>query len=443
MKLLPSQLSWIAAALVLLVAGLVVGSVVLLTGAVFVLVTALLSTTLPPPHGVIVTRSPATATCWIGDTLTVERRLTARGGVGAIFVHDELPPEAQVVSGSNLRVVWKWPGSHAADLSYRVRFPRRGTFTLEETGWEARAPFGVNWSAAGSSGGPIVVSVVPRIRSIARLNALRVPTRSGRFVESVTRVGEASDEFRELRPYQPGDPFNRINWKASARGVRADNLPLVNDMYPEAKRGAWIFLDTADYMDVGLPLSNPLENTVEASGALAQYYLGRGSTLGAYAYNSYDGGGGLLTPESGRSQFRRLVQMLAGLRAGPPHEDLLQAAERCKRFLLRLHPDVFVITRLDVQYDRPGETPGSLDRFRRAIDSLVSLGAAANRNSRVRVVHVAPQQSPERVQGMQWTGWEAQLIASEVRNAGARVIEWEPAREEFASVLLRYVQTDL
>ncbi|MYC02876.1 MAG: DUF58 domain-containing protein [Chloroflexi bacterium] len=442
MKLQPSQLSWIAAALLLLVAGLVLGNVVLLAGAVFVLVTALMSTTLRPPNGVDVTRSPDTVTRWVGETLAVERRLTARAGIGAIFVHDELPAEAELVSGSNLRVVWKWPGSHRADISYKVRFPRRGTFALPQTSWDARAPFGVSWSATGSAGGEIQVSVVPRIRSIARLNALRTPTRSNSFGNNRSTTGADSDEFRELRPYQPGDPFNRINWKASARGTRTDNLPIVNELYPEAKRGAWIFLDTATYMDVGSPLSNPLEHSVEASGALAQYYLGRGSTVGAYAFNSLDGRGGLLTPDSGRTQFRRLVQMLAGLKPGASQEDLLQATERCKSFLLRLQPDVFVITRLDVQYDRPGETSASLERFKTAIRRLVSLGAAANRRNRVCVVHVSPPQSAEFAPGLRWSGWEAQLIAAEVARASARVIEWEPEAEEFASVLLRYVTTD-
>ena len=442
MKLQPSQLSWIAAALLLLVAGLVLGNIVLLSGAVFVLFTALLSTTLRPPNGVEVTRNPSNVTCWVGETLSVERRITVRGGIGAILVHDELPAEAEVVSGSNLRVVWKWPGSHAVDISYEVRFPRRGAFTLEETGWDARPPFGVTWSASGSAGGSMQVSVVPRIRSIARLNVLRTLTRSNSFGNNRSALGTDSDEFRELRPYQPGDPFNRINWKASARGTRADNLPIVNERYPEAKRGAWIFLDTANYMDVGSPLSNPLENTIEASGALAEYYLGRGSTVGAYAYNSLDGRGGLLTPDSGKSQFRRLVQMLAGLKPGSPQEDLLQATERCKSFLLRLQPDVFVITRLDIQYDRPGETSASRERFKTAIGRLVSLGAAANRSNRVIVVHVSPPESSEMAQGLRWTGWEAQSVAGEVTRAGARVIEWDPESEEFVSVLLRYVKTN-
>lgn len=207
----------------------------------------------------------------MGDTLTVERRLTTRGGTGAVFVHALLPPEARVVYGSNLRVVWKWPGFQTADISYGVQFSKRGQFTLPESGWQSRAPFGVDQGASGSSGSAFQVSVVPRIRSITRLNAVRAVARHGRYLGDLARTGGATDEFRELRPYQPGDPLKRINWKATARGIRTDNLPLVNDVEPETRKGVWIFLDMADYMDVGVPLSNPLENTVEASGTLAQY----------------------------------------------------------------------------------------------------------------------------------------------------------------------------
>ena len=58
-------------------------------------------------------------------------------------------------------------------------------------------------------------------------------------------------------------------------------------------------MDMADYMDIGTPVSSPLENTIEAAGTLAQYYVSQGSTLGAYAYNT-QGGGELLSPDSGQ-----------------------------------------------------------------------------------------------------------------------------------------------
>ena len=247
----------------------------------------------------------------------MRREVTAQGGIGPVFVHDELPPEAEVVDGNNLRVVWKWPGKLDVDISYQMRFPKRGLYVLPESRWESTTSFGVGRGASGVSEHTFEVSVVPRIRNVTRLNEVRAVRRFGRLQSDPGKTGATTDEFKELRPYQPGDPFKRINWKASARTVSSNNLPLVNEREPETKRAVWIFLDIANYMDVGVPLSNPLESTVEASGTLAQYYLSRGSTLGAYAYNSSGGVGELLAPETGKRQFNRLMGMLAGTEAGP------------------------------------------------------------------------------------------------------------------------------
>ena len=435
----PSQLIWIALSLLLLVLGLAWGNVLLLTGAVFLLLTVLLTTALAPPSGVVVERELSRAACWVGDALTVRRVLTARHGVGPVFVHDALPPEAELVEGSNLRVIWKWPGRLHADLSYRLRFPRRGLYALPESGWESQAPFGSGRGLSGAGGPAFEVSVVPRIRNVTRLNEVRAVHRTGRYLDDLAKTGASTDEFKEIRPYRPGDSFKRINWKASVRNAGVNNLPLVNELEPETKRAVWIFLDIADYMDVGLPLSNPLESTVEAAGTLAQYYLSRGSTLGAYAYNGSGGAGELLAPETGMRQFNRFMEMLAGVKPGPAEQDLLQSVERCKSFLYRIRPEVFVITRLDVRYARPGEDSAEFERFKAAISRLIALKSRSLRSGRVRVVHVEPQEAPAASRGLGLVRWETRHVAAELRNRGAYVIEWEPSREEFTSVLVRHV----
>ncbi len=422
-----------------LIVGLVFGNVLLLTGSVFAMLSVLLAAALPPPSGVTVERLLSRVSCWAGDSITVRRRIIVREGIGLVFVHDELPTEARVVEGSNLRAVWKWPGTTRADVAYSVQFPRRDQFQLPETSWESLAPFGNNRRASGVGGGLAEVTVVPRIRSIMRLNHARVATKISRYQDHMAQMGGGTNEFRELRPYTSGDPLNRINWKATARGNRSDNLPLVNELDPEAQKSVWIFLDVADYMDVGTPLSNPLEHTLEASGSLAQYYLTRGATLGAFAYNSLTGSGELLSPDSGRKQFQRLVRMLSRLKPGPPQQDLLQAVEWCKSMLFRLRPEVFVITRLDVLYARPGQSMPSLGRFKAAVDRLTSLRSRSHRLSKVRVVHVDPQ-SPDNEDGdLSLIDWETVRVSEDLRKGGAAVIEWQPEQEEFIVALVRHM----
>ena len=435
----PSHPGWIVLSLVLLFLGLSLGNPVLLTGAVFVLLSVLLTTAVSPPTGTSVRRSLPRTSCWVGDTIVVQRQVTVSSGIGSVIVHDVLPPEAQVVTGSNLRVVWTWPGRRTADVSYQIQFPKRGAFILEKTAWESQAPFGVNRGESGHADASAEVSVVPRIRSVTRLNEVRAVRKNIRYQDYLSKTGATTEDFREIRPYLPGDPIKWINWKASARAVGADNVPLVNEPEPETRKAVWLFMDVADYMDVGVPLSNPLENMVEASGTLAQYYLSRGSMLGAYAFNTYGGAGELLTPDSRMSQFNRLVQLLTRLRAGSPEQDLLQSVELCKNFLFRLRPDVFIITRLDALYSMPGESTGSLERFRAAVRRLTALGGRSMQLGRVKVVHVDPQLASLESQGLGLEKWETRVVARYLQEAGAKVIEWEPAREEFIAVLMRSV----
>ena len=438
-----SLMTWTGLSLFLLAMGLAFGNALMLAGAVFLLLAVLIIAALQPPSSVRVERRISRAICWAGDAAWVERTLTATNGLGVIFVHDELPPELEVEEGNNLRVVWKWLGTRTVDLSYRVRFPKRGELSLAPTMWESQAPLGVRRIGSTSAGDPLTISVVPRIRGITRLNEIRVTTKQIRYQDDLAQIGLSNSEFRELRPYAPGDPIKLINWKASSRAARSDNLPLVNELEPEGRKAVWIFMDTARYMDVGSPLDNPMENTIEAAGSLAQFYLSRGSSVGAYAYNSYGDGGELLTPDSGQKQFRRLTQMLAGLRSGPPRHDLLQAIEWCKGFLLRLQPEIFIITRLDVFYPRPGEGRDPLDRLVSAIRRLTALRSRARRSGLVRVVHVSPKESNADTDSLfadvDMSQWESRSLATDLRRSGAAVVQWDPAREDFIAALVRHM----
>ena len=438
-----SLTTWAGLSLVLMTVGLAFGNPILLVGAVFLLLTVLVIATLQPPSHVQIKRRTSRAICWAGDALRIERELTISRGIGPVFVHDSLPPELELEEGNNLGIVWKWVGPRTCDLSYQVRFPKRGEFTLPSTTWESQAPFGVRKAASTTSGAPLNISVVPRIRGITRLNEVRVTTTQTRYQDDLAHTGMSDSEFRELRPYAPGDPIKLINWKASSRSARSDNLPLVNELEPEGRRAVWIFMDTARYMDVGTPLDNPMENTVEAAGSLAQFYLSRGSTIGAYAYNTYGDGGELLSPDSGQKQFRRLTRMLTGLKSGPPRHDLLQAIEWCKGFILRLQPEIFIITRLDVYYPRPGEGREPLERLTAAVRRLTAFRSRSRRSGLVRVVHVSPKESnpdPDSTFGnVDMAQWESRALATDLRRSGAAVIDWNPAREDFIAALVRHM----
>ena len=434
---------WLTLSFALLALALCLGNLILLAGAIYVLLIVLLGATLAAPGRIVVSRSTSRLVCWAGDGLDVSRQIEAGRGIGPMYVYDLLPPEAEVVRGNNLRVIWKRPGVRTYDLSYRISWPKRGVYTLEETSWEAEAPLGLHQRIHGSAGPSLEISVVPRTQAIRKVNEIRGRAHTRNPWEDVALVGVSSTDFTEVRPYTPGDPMRWINWKASARSSGSAEPLLVNQYEPEGRKAVWIFLDGADYMDVGSTLSALADQAAEATGSIAQYYLTRGYTLGAYIYNSQSD---ILTPEVGQKQFRRLTNMLTRLKPGEAEQDLLQAVESCKGFLFRLQPEVYAVTRLDVHYPRGGPESPHDDGFVAGIRRLVSLRPSSRRTNQVRVVHLESQgyQSPQtsmEAHALELMRWEVQPMYEAIRRSGASVLRWDPLQQDFASAFLRYINT--
>ena len=66
---------------------------------------------------------------------------------------------------------------------------------------------------------PLVVEVQPRGGGSAVVRTGARPSATARTGRATRRMGEGP-EVRELRDHQPGDPFRRIAWKASAHRGR-------------------------------------------------------------------------------------------------------------------------------------------------------------------------------------------------------------------------------
>ena len=434
-----SSFRWIGLSFLLLFLALALGNPVLLTSAVFFLLVALLGALFTPPSDIRIVRRLSRGVCWTGDVVEVSRELEAGGGPGVIFVHDGLPDLLELAEGNNYRVVWKWTGRKTWDLSYRVSCPKRGTHSLEETAWTTRDSLGLSRRSGASGGGELQISVVSRLGSIVAVGRARSLDRKATSSADLARAGMSTTDFIDLRRYTPGDTIRSINWKASARNANGRNELLVNRYEPEGRKATWIFLDCAGYMEVGTSLTSPMEHAIEAVNTLAWFYLSRGYTLGAYAYNSP---GGFLFPDEGMRQFDRLTEMLLSVRAGGESEDLLQAVERCKSFLLRLRPETFLVSRLDVHYPRQGESAESLDRFATGVRRLSAWKSRSTAAGATKVVDVSPQaylppESPLEGQALSLMRWEAQPPSKALRGAGATVLHWNPLQEEFSKVLLR------
>ena len=209
-----------------------------------------------------------------GDTVTVEAEVRNRDNRASRFVelrpihspllHVELSPrQGEVPAGGRLSV------------SVAITALRAGRHGLHGLSLEVRGSpglFEVPLTFANAFG----VDVLPRPFATMLRSA-----RGGRsrMAADAGRPGPLSGdgyELRELRDHQPGDPFKRIAWKASARR----GTLLVRDYEREERDVVWLLLDASVELWAGEPGQAPLDIAIDEVAAVAQRHLAQGDRVG-------------------------------------------------------------------------------------------------------------------------------------------------------------------
>ena len=147
-----------------------------------------------------------------------------------------------------------------------------------------------------------------------------------------------------MRDYEPGDSFNRIHWRSTARRDRL----VVKEFELDPLADIWVVPDMSVYGHVtprkgAIPAPPPPgdipgwlkmqsfrlpesteEYTVTIAASVAQYFLRRDRAVGMLAYGQSNE---LLQPDRGERQFNRILETLAVLRAegDVPLSDMLYA----------------------------------------------------------------------------------------------------------------------
>lgn len=145
----------------------------------------------------------------------------------------------------------------------------------------------------------------PELRTYPREDVLRrvlQPRETQVFSgnEVARRKGEGI-EFADIRLWAPGDPLNRINWRASAR---RDEL-WVNESHPERNTDVIIFVDS--FAEARSGNEGTLDLAVRATSAVADAYVRRRDRVGLISF------GGILrwlVPGTGLVQLYRILDAL-------------------------------------------------------------------------------------------------------------------------------------
>src|SRR4051812_25183188 len=155
-----------------------------------------------------------------------------------------------------------------AERSWLVRAPltRRGHFRVEPLQIRTGDPFGF-FEASASVGQGVAVVVCPRID---RLPLWRLPAASIDGSHSTPeRTLQTSPLATAVRPYAPGDAFNRIHWKSTARHGEIQ----VKEFELEQTADAWIFLDLDRRVQTGRGDESSVEIGVRVAASVADRAL--------------------------------------------------------------------------------------------------------------------------------------------------------------------------
>lgn len=223
--------------------------------------------------GLEVERSISETTLQQGEATTVDVTVTNRRGwpIPWIFVED-LHPAHCAREGTNTQLAILMPG-RSLQFRYRLTCPRRGYHRIGPTVLESGDLFGLQ-KRFRTGRSQDYISVLPTVAYIETftIGARRPqgPVRiSNRIYEDPTRISG-------LREYAPGDPLNKINWKASARTGEL----YVKQNEPSNVLGATLILDLHDDAYVPEGKEERVELAITTTASIAYLLQNSGEQLG-------------------------------------------------------------------------------------------------------------------------------------------------------------------
>jgi uncharacterized repeat protein (TIGR01451 family) len=271
---------WFIGALVLLGAALILQSG-LLAYAMYVLLGVLLLSrflTRTWVENLQVTRRCDRNTAEVGDSVTVTVTIRNAGPLPVpwVLVEDVVPAAPGILGKLRLKVRKKRLKiamlgiAGQTELEYRLEFKMRGYYQIGPLVLESGDLFGLHRRFRVGTA-PHFVLVYPRVLRLENYDiASRRPIGelrlSHRLFEDPTRIAG-------VRAYEPGDPLNRIHWRATACTGQLH----CKVFEPSCLAGATIVLDLhrASYHAQGEPYRSDLAVTAAATLAHAVYQMGQ------------------------------------------------------------------------------------------------------------------------------------------------------------------------
>ena len=194
---------------------------------------------------------------------------------------------------------------------------RRGHHRIEPAVIRTGDPLGL-FEAYATVGAATSIVVTPRVEPLPlfQLPPALVQGASAR----PERTPHTTPLVTGVRPYVPGDAYNRIHWRTSARHGELQ----VKEFDTQRTADVWLYLDLDRRVRTGQGDTATVETAVRVAASIGGQALAEGRALAIAAASSRRV---VVPPDRGPRQLQRLLHLLAGASAdaGTPLVELLLA----------------------------------------------------------------------------------------------------------------------
>jgi uncharacterized protein (DUF58 family) len=207
----------------------------------------------------------------VGDDLRVTYSISNAGGLPKPWLEVYNPTDLPVPLPGRALGLRSWANRSWVAI---VPLTRRGTYRIEPMVVRTGDPFGF-FEAAATVGRPSVVTVFPRVVPLPRW---RLPNANLEGTHSAPeRTLQTTPLATTIRPYAPGDSFNRIHWRSTARLGEIQ----VKEFDLEQTADVWLFVDLEAAGQAGQGDGSTVEEGLRIAASIAHDAILENRAVGA------------------------------------------------------------------------------------------------------------------------------------------------------------------
>lgn len=205
---------------------------------------------------------------------------------------------------------WLHLAGPAAQVAWPLTGLRRGQYRVEAAALECASRLGL-WDVRRRLALASEVRVYPRVREARDLALLR---REGAGHRALRQVGKGR-EFEKLREYAPGDGFDEIHWKATARRA----APVTKVFQVERTQEVYVLIDSGRMSAREVDGESILDRYLESSLLMALAAESRGDLFGLATFS--DRVHGFVRARNGKVHYGACREMIYRLEPSPVSAD--------------------------------------------------------------------------------------------------------------------------